>query len=73
MKVQYETMGKHLPRDCRMYVPITYCLNCDQPIRNEPHSYKEYCDHDCDREHGHIMKLTLEDETHEKETINHEH
>lgn len=62
LKVQYETMGKDLPRDCRLYVPITYCLNCDRPIRNETHPHKEYCGDDCEHEHRHIMKLTLEDE-----------
>ena len=61
MKTHYETLGKDLPLDYRHYVPITYCLNCDQPIRNEDHSRKEYCNDDCASEHRHIMELTLED------------
>ena len=61
MKVQYETLGNDLPLDCRHYVPITYCLNCNQPIQNEHHSYKEYCNDDCENEHRHIMQLALED------------
>lgn len=62
LKVHYETLGKHLPRDCRTYIPITYCLNCNQPIRNEHRSYKEYCGVSCENEHQNIMELTLEEE-----------
>ncbi len=62
MIIQYETLVKSLPLDCRLHVPITYCLNCDEPIRNENDFYKEYCGVTCENEHHYIMELTLKDE-----------
>lgn len=62
MKIYYEELGHNLSLDCRHYIPITYCLNCNEPIRNTDNIIKEYCNIECQEEHELIMKYTIEDE-----------
>lgn len=56
----YEVLGENLPLDCRLYVTITWCLNCNEPIRNDRNRYKEYCCKECRDEHEQIMKYAIE-------------
>jgi len=61
MKVLNEIVGKDSPLIDRLYIPITYCLNCDDPIHNNDTHIKEYCGSDCQNEHDQVMRYVLEE------------